>query len=350
MAATDTLTDKTIKAAIKAAKTVGKAKRISDGGGLYFEARPTGAGWWRLRYWASGKEGMLSLGTYPDVSLKLARERRDEARKAHAAGTDPGEQRKADKAAQAVKAEAARLAAAGLPGPGTFEHAAREWHARMAPNWSPAHAGKVLALMENDLLPYIGAQLLTDLTAPELLRHARRVEARGAIETAYRALKLAGAVFRHAVQHGYCESDPTRDLKGAITLPAAKHRAAVTDPTKLGELLRAIDGYQGTPVVRAALALAPLVFLRPGELRQAEWVEFDLAGAVWTIPAARMKGRLAAKLNGPAHVVPLAPQAVAILRDLEPLTGKGRYVFPNPLTPDRPLSDNGVLSEVAPVA
>lgn len=344
MASTDTLTDKAIKKALKDAGAAGKPKRVSDGGGLYFEARPTGAGWWRLRYFSGGKEGMLSLGTYPDVPLKLARERRDEARTGLAAGTDPSEQRKANKAAQAIKAERARLAAAGQPGPGTFEHAAREWHARMAPNWSPTHAAKVLALLSNDLFPYIGAQPLADLTAPELLKHARRVEARGAVETAYRALKAAGSVFRHGVQSGYCESDPTRDLKGAIVLPATKHRAALTDPAKVGELLRAIDGYQGTPVVRAALALAPLVFLRPGELRKAEWLEFDLDGATWTVPSMRMKGRLKAKLTGPAHVVTLAPQAVAILRDLHPLTGTGRYVFPNPLTPDRPLSDNGVLS------
>jgi integrase len=157
-------------------------------------------------------------------------------------------------------------------------------------------------------------------------------------------LKAAGAVFRYGVQNGHCESDPTRDLKGAILLPVPEHRAAVTDPKKLGELLRAIDGYQGTPVVRAALALAPLVFLRPGELRKAEWSEFDLDAAVWTIPAARMKGRLKSKQTGPSHVVPLAPQAVAILRDLQPITGSGTYVFPNPLTADRPLSDNGVLS------
>ena len=344
MAATDTLTDKAIKAALRAAIKAGKPKRISDGNGLYLEARPTGAGWWRLRYWSGGKEGMLSLGTYPDVPLTLARKRREEARTLIAAGTDPSEKRKADKVAEVLKAETARLAAAGLPGPGTFEHAAREWHARMAPSWSPAHAGKVLALLVNDLFPYIGERPLADLTAPELLKHARRVEARGAVETAYRALKLAGAVFRHGVQHGYCESDPTRDLKGAIVLPVAQHRAAITDPAKLGELLRAIDAYHGTPVVRAALALAPLVFLRPGELRKAEWAEFDLDGATWTVPAARMKGRLKAKLTGPAHVVPLAPQAVAILRDLHPLTGTGRYVFPNPLTPERPLSDNGVLS------
>jgi len=344
MAAINTLDDKTLKAALKKAKAAGKASKLSDGAGLVFEARPTGTGWWRLRYWSGGKEGMLSLGTYPEVPLTLARERRDQTRKLVAAGTDPSEARKADKAAKVVKAEAMRMAAAGLPGPGTFEHAAREWHARMAPSWSATHAVKVLALLVNDLFPYIGARPLAELTAPELLMHARRVEARGAVETAYRALKAAGAVFRFGVQEGYCESDPTRDLKGAIMLPVAQHRAAVTDPVKLGELLRAIDAYQGTPVVRAALALAPLVFLRPGELRKAEWAEFDLDGATWLIPSMRMKGRLKAKLNGPDHVVPLAPQALAILRDLHPLTGGGRYVFPNPLTNDRPLSDNGVLS------
>ena len=344
MAATAILSDKAIKAAIKAAGVMGKPRKISDGGGLVLEARPTGAGWWRLRYWSGGKEGMLSLGTYPDVPLKLARERRDETRALVAAGTDPSEARKADKAAQVVRVEAARLAAAGLPGMGSFEHAAREWHARMTPSWSAEHAVKVLALLVNDLFPYIGARPLPELTAPELLMHARRVEARGAVETAYRALKVAGAVFRFGVQQGYCESDPTRDLKGAIMLPVPEHRAPVTDPAKLGELLRAIHGYHGTPVVRAALALAPLVFLRPGELRKAEWSEFDLDAAVWTIPAERMKGRLKAKLNGPDHVVPLARQAVAILRDLQPLTGAGCFVFPNPLTADRPLSDNRVLS------
>lgn len=344
MAATNNLDDKSIRAAIKRAMKAQAGERLTDGDGLRLDVQPTGSAWWRWRYRFGGKEGMLSLGTYPDTSLSAARGRRDEARERLAAGINPSEARKDDKAAQALKAEAARLAAAGLPGPGTFEHAAREWHARMAPSWSEGHAGKVLALLVNDLFPFIGTSALAELTPPELLKHARRIEARGAVETAYRALKAAGAVFRHGVQNGYCDSDPTRDLKGAIVLPVPEHRAAITDPARLGELLRAIDGYQGTPVVRSALALAPLVFLRPGELRKAEWAEFDLDAAVWTIPAARMKGRLKAKLNGPDHVVPLAPQAAAILRDLQPLTGAGKYVFPNPLTPDRPLSDNGVLS------
>lgn len=342
--ASNLLTEKAILSALKKASTSGQAATIKDGDGLTLIARPDGAGWWRLRYWLAGRENRLSFGTYPEVTLKQARQRRDEARALIATGTDPSEARKADKVAQAAKAQAQRLAAAGLPGPGTFEHVAREWHAHMAPSWSEGHAVKVLALLVNDLFPFIGAQPLADLTAPELLKHARRIEGRGAVETAYRALKAAGAVFRYGVQNGHCQSDPTRDLKGAIQLPVPEHRAAVTDPAKLGELLRAIDGYHGTPVVRAALALAPLVFLRPGELRKAEWSEFDLEGAVWTIPAERMKGRLKAKLSGPDHVVPLAPQAVAILRELQPVTGAGRYVFPNPLTPDRPLSDNGVLS------
>lgn len=344
MAATDTLTDKAIKAVIKAAVAASKPKRISDGGGLYFEARPTGAGWWRLRFWTAGKEGMVSLGTYPDVPLKLARERRDENRKGHAAGIDPSEQRKAEKVAKARNVEAARLAAAGLPGPGTFEHTGREWHSYMAPSWAPGHATKVLALLKNDLFPFIGTRLLTEITAPELLKQAKRVEARGATETAYRALKVAGAVFRYGVQHGHCESDPSRDLRGAVMLPVAKHRAAVTDPKKLGALLRAFETYKGTPVVRAALGLAPLVFVRPGELRHAEWREFDLDAAVWRIPAARMKGKLEAKANGAAHMVPLAAQAVAILRELQPLTGAGRLVFPSARDAERPMSDNAVLA------
>ena len=287
---------------------------------------------------------MVSLGVYPDVSLKMAREKRDQRRRAHAEGVTPSAQVKAEKATRTARAEAERLAAAGLPSLDSFEHTAREWHAYMAPNWSTAHAGKVLAIFENDLLPFIGARPLRAITPPELLKEARRIEARGAVETAYRAIKAAGAVFRFGVQLGRCESDPTRDLKGAVVLPAPEHRAAVTDPAKLGELLRAIDGYQGTPVVRAALALALMVFLRPGELRHAEWVEFDLDGATWTIPAARMKGRLRSKKNGPPHVVPLAPRAVEILRELQPLTGRGRYVFPNPVSAERPMSDNAILS------
>lgn len=345
MAIINKLSDKSLKSALKAAAAAGSARKLSDGAGLVFEARPTGAGWWRLRYWRDGREGMLSLGTYPDTSLQAARAKRDDARALLAQGGDPSERRKSEKAERAAQREAEVLAAAGLPGRGTFEHAAREWHADISEKkWSPGHAAKVMALMTNDLFPFIGTRKLTDLTAPEMLKQARRIEARGATETAYRALKAAGAVFRYGVQSGYCESDPTRDLKGAVQLPLQEHRAAILEPAKVGELLRAIDGYHGTPVVRAALKLAPLVLLRPGELRKAEWSEFDLDSATWTIPAARMKLSKAAKARNPPHIVPLAPQAIAILRELQPLTGFGRYVFPNPRTSDRPLSDNGVLS------
>ncbi len=344
MAATDKLSDKAIKAALKTAVATGQPRRLADGAGLCVEVRPTGVGWWRLRFWNGGKEGMLSLGTYPEVSLALARERRAEYRKAAAAGTSPSDERKAGKAAAAQRQEAERLAAAGLPIPGTFEHTARDWYSRHLPTWSTGHATKILALMVNDLFPYLGTRPLAEMDAPEVLRAVRRIEARGAVETAYRALKAAGAVFRHGVQNGHCDSDPTRDLKGAVILPESRHRAAVTEPAKLGELLRAIQSYQGTPVVRTALTLAPLVFLRPNELRRAEWSEFDLDGATWTIPSVRMKGRLKAKLSGTPHVVPLARQAVAVLRDLRPLTGHGRYVFPSPLTRERPMSDNAILT------
>lgn len=344
MSAINTLSDKAVVAAIRAAVAAGKPKKVSDGGGLHLEARPTGSGWWRLRYWMGQREGMLSLGTYPEVPLKLARQRRDEARALVAAGTDPSDARKADKARRAAQAEDERLAAAGLPGVGSFEHAAREWLARMAPTWAPSNGRRALALLERDVFPFIGARPLASLTPPELLKLARRIEARGAVETAYRAIKAAGAVFRFGVQHGWCDSDPTRDLKGAIQLPLPRHRPAVTDPARLGELLRAFDGYHGTPTVRAALRLAPLVFLRPGELRHAEWVEFDLDGATWMVPSARMKGRVKAKATGAPHLVPLAPQAVAILRDLHPLTGAGRYVFPSARDDGRPMSDNAILA------
>ena len=344
MAGIDFLTDKAIRASLKKAVASERSFKIIDGGGLHLEARPTGVGWWRVRYRFGGKEGMLSLGVYPDVSLAQARQRRDETRRQIAAGVDPSAKRKDDKARIAREKEAQALADAGLPGPGTFEHAAREWHGYRTPGWSAGHAGKVLAILENDLIPFIGRRTLADLTPPELLAQARRIEARGAVETAYRALIAAGAVFRYGVQKGYCTSDPTRDLKGAVEIPGAKHRAAITDPQKLGELLRAIDTYQGTPVVRAALALAPLVFLRPGELRKAEWLEFDLAGATWTIPAARMKGRKKAKAEGLPHIVPLSRQAIAILEELRPLTGGGQYLFPSQRGDDRPLSDNAILS------
>ncbi len=197
MAATDKLSDKAIRAALKAAVTSGKPSRLSDGGGLHLQTRPNGSGSWRLRFWKDGKEGMLSLGTYPDVSLASARDRRVEFRREAAAGTHPGEKRKAERAVHAARQEAERMAAEGLPVPDTFEHTARDWYARQLPAWSPGHAKKILALLVNDLFPLIGTRQLAGLTAPEVLKTVRRIEERGAVETAYRALKAAGMVFRH---------------------------------------------------------------------------------------------------------------------------------------------------------
>lgn len=344
MATIDTLSDKTIRAALARVRKTAKPEKLSDGAGLHLEARPTGAGWWRLRYRFDGKEGLLSLGTYPDTGLALARERRDEARRQLAAGINPSDTRKAEKAARTQEAEVQRMVAAGLPVPGTFGHTAAAWFDYHRAGWSPKHAAKVQALLSNDLVPFIGQRPLPEITAPEMLKHVRRIEARGVGETAYRALRTASAVFCHGVQAGLCESDPTRDLKGAVKLPLANNRAAVTDPAKLGEVLRAFDSYMGTSVVRAALALMPLVFLRPGELRHAEWAEFDLDAALWSIPAARMKGTLEAKAKNPPHLVPLSRQAVAVLRELHPLTGAGRYVFPSALTGNKPMSENAILA------
>lgn len=344
MATLDTLSDKAIRAALKRATSTGKTEKLSDGAGLHLEVRPHGVGWWRLRYRFEGKEGMLSLGTYPDTGLALARDRRDEARRQLAAGINPSQARKIDKAAREQAAERQRLAAAGLPVPGTFAHTAEDWFQYRRAGWSPRHADKVQALLGNDLVPFIGLRPLAEISAPEMLQQVRRIEARGVGETAYRALRVASAVFCHGVQQGLCKSDPTRDLKGAVKLPLATSRAAVTDPAKLGGMLRAFDGYVGTPVVRAALALMPLVFLRPGELRHAEWCEFDLDAGLWSIPAARMKGTLEAKAKNPPHLVPLSRQAVAVLRELQPLTGHGRYVFPSPLTDTKPMSENAILA------
>lgn len=343
MAATDTLSDKAIKAAIKEAGGSGKPRRISDGGGLYLEARPTGAGWWRLRYQFGGLEKMLSLGTYPEVPLKLARERRDEARRSVAAGVDLSGQRKAGKAALAAKAEAERLTAAGLPGPGTFEHVAREWLTTVHEiKVSAGHAERTRIRLEQDAFPWLGRRPVGEIDAPELLQCLRRVEARGAIETAHRIKDACGQVFRYGIATGVCKRNPAADLRDALQPVQSRHHAAIVDPKRGGELLRDMMAYAGHPVTRAALHLSALLLLRPGELRHMEWAWIDLGGATLTVPGEVMKRTKADKANGPPHLVPLAPQAVAILRELHPLTGHGRYVFPSLLTGERCMSENTV--------
>ncbi len=345
MASLDTLTDKAVRAALKSAADTGKPAKIGDGGGLHIEARPTGAGWWRLRYRFGGKEGMLSLGTYPAVTLAQARQRRDEARRLIAAGTDPSAARKADKAASAAKDEARALAAAGLPGPGTFEHVAREWLATVhEAKVSAGHSERTRTRLEQDAFPWLGRRPIDEIEAPELLQCLRRVEGRGAIETAHRVKDACGQVFRYGIAIGQCTRNPAADLRDALRPVPTRHLAAIVEPKRAGELLRDMMGYQGHLVTRAGLALSALLLLRPGELRQMEWGWLDLDGGLLTVPAEVMKRSKADKAGGPPHLVPLAPQAVTILRELHPLTGHGRYVFPALTTGQRCMSENTIRS------
>lgn len=311
------LTDKQAKA-LKAKKRPYKA---ADARGLFLLVHPNGGKYWRLKYRYAAKEKTLALGVYPEVGLRIARRRRDEAKQALAEGIDPGAQRRAEKAATAD----------------TFEGVAREWYTARRQSWAESYRDKVLARLENDLIPYLGSRPVADIKAPELLQVLRRVESRGAVETAYRELRIAGQVFRYAVATGKAERDPSGDLKGALKPHTSTHLASITDPAEVGALLRAIDGFAGTFPVQCALRLAPLVFVRPGELRKAEWAEVDLASATWEIPAERMKMKT-------SHVVPLSTQAVAILKELEPLTGRGRYVFPGGRTAARPMSENALTA------
>jgi integrase len=342
MAATPTLTDKAIRATLSKAQKDGKPLRIADGGGLLLEARPTGAGWWRLRYRHGGKEGMLSLGTYPDVSLAQARERRDDARRQLAEGTNPSDQRRADKAQAERQQEAKRRAAAGEAQEGSFEAVALDWFGVQSSKWASSYGDKVLGRLKADVFPFIGTRAVAELTPPDLLRVFEGIQARGAIETAHRARSECSQVFRFAVRKGLVLSDPCRDLAGALMTPTVRHFSAVTDPAQLAQLLRACDGYTGTPVVRAALKLAPMLFVRPGELRFASWAEFDLDTATWSIPAARMKRNKHDKLNGDPHLVPLPRQAVDVLHALQPLTEASGWVFPGERHRDKPISENTV--------
>lgn len=311
--------------AIRNAKPTAKPRKLTDGGGLYIEVAPSGGKWWRFKYRFEGKEKRLSLGVYPDVGLKDAREKHAEARKLLAAGVDPSANKKAVKAAQGKRAA------------NSFETVAREWFDKHAPNWKENHSSKIIRRLEVDIFPWLGAYPVGDIAAPDLLSVIRRVESRGALETAHRALANCGQVFRYAIATGRALRDTAADLRGSLPPVKEKHHASITDPKAIGELLRDIEGYQGAFVTRCALRLAPLVFLRPGELRKAEWAEIDMDKAEWRIPAVRMK------MNA-VHIVPLASQAVAILRELHQLTGSGKYVFPGARTTTRPMSENAVLA------
>jgi integrase len=300
--------------------------RLTDGDGLSLQVDPSGSRAWRFRYRFQGRQKMLSCGTYPEVPLALARKRRDEARALVAAGIDPSAMRAAVKHAQAQSLEAV----------------AREWYGMNAPTWAESHAQKVLDRLENDVFPWLGKQPIADIEAPAVLECLRRIERRGAVDTARRVRQYFGAIFRYAIATGRAKRDVTADLRDAIKVPVKRHYATITDPIRVGDLLRAIDEYGGTNVVRAALALAPILFARPGELRGARWSEFDLDASTWTIPAERRKLKTAHKATAEPHLVPLPKQAVAILKDLRPLTSAGVYVFPSETTPRAPMSDGTI--------
>jgi integrase len=309
--------------------------RLADSGGLYLEVTPNGARRWFWKYRFGSKEKRLALGRYTEAgskkvsaSLKDAREARDDARKLLRTGTDPAQKRQLDKLT--------RQAEAGI----TFEAVARELHATKRSGLSPRYAERWIERMEKDLFPWLGSLPLHDITAPLLLHTLRRIENRGAHETAHTLRQTAGQVFRYGIATGRCERNPAPDLHGALKPIVVKHMAAVLDPSGARALMRAITSYEGQPLTRAALELSALLFQRPGNIRQMEWAEVDLDRALWTIPAAKMKRTVHGKVNGRPHLVPLAKRAVAILRELHPLSGHGRYVFPSLLTGERCMSEN----------
>jgi len=310
----------------------GEGNRLFDGGGLYLELRPSGAKFWRLKYRFAGREQLLSLGEYPAVTSTQARAKRAEIKALIAQGVDPALQRRRQKLVRNLEVS------------NTFESIAREWIERFSPDWAQSHTRSIMVRLENDVFPWIGRYPITDLGAPELLGVLRRVEKRGALETASRIRQYFSQIFRYAVATARVARDPAADLKGALRSPTPKRYATMTNPQQIGQLLRAIDGYEGHPINRAALQLTPLVFVRPGELRGAEWAEIDIANAQWCIPPVRLKMKTTAKQDArqPGHVVPLSRQALAVLEELQPLTSDGLYLFPSVRTSLRPLSDNTI--------
>ena len=315
---------------VKNAKTTDKPIKLSDGGGLFLLVQPNGAKYWRLAYRFANKQKTLALGVYPDVSLVDARTRRDEARKLLANDADPSAVKQAQKAAKVEQAT------------NSFEVVAREWFVRHSPNWAESHASKIIARLENDVFPWIGSRPVSDVTASELLAVIRRIESRGVLETAHRALSNCGQVFRYAVATGRAQRDPSGDLRGALPpVKKDKHFAAVTDLKRVGELMRDIDGYRGSFIVKCAFKLSPLLFVRPGELRKMEWKDVDLDKAEWVYFVTKTETH---------HIVPLAKQAVTVLREIYPLTGHGKYVFHGERDHDRPMSDNAIRSALRRMA
>ena len=314
--------------AIRTAKPTDKAVKLFDGGGLYLEIAPSGGKWWRLKYRFQGKEKRISLGTYPTVSLKDARERREQAKRLIEQGIDPSNQRKEAKAAAAAIEQEQNT---------TFEAVARDWFSKKRNAWTPGHQKKILSRLENQLFPFLGAKLFSSLEPGDFLAAIQKAESRGAIETAHRLAQLCGQVSRYARIVGLTRYDVAAGLTEALTPVQTNHYATITDPTEVGHLLRAIDEYAGEPSICFALKVLPFVFVRSVELRGAEWREFDFESATWIIPAERMK------MKRP-HTVPLARQVITLLNDLHSLTGNGRYLFPSLFSASRPISDMGLLN------
>ncbi len=310
-----------------------KQARFADSGGMYLQVSPAGSKRWFLKYRSAGVEKQLALGSYPAVSLTAARKARDAAKLLKSTGTDPVQARKVEK----LKAT--------LPDGVTFEAVAAEWYGKQAPQWSESHASRSLRQLERDLYPWLGHRPIAEIHAMELLAVLQKIEARGALETADRVLMLARQIWDYWLPTAkVAQRNITEGLQKRLTPYRGKTFAAIVEPQRFGDLLRAIKRYKGGPIVRAALQLAPLLYQRPGNLAAMEWAELDLDAALWTIPSMKMKRTKAEKEQGEPHVVPLPVQAVTVLRNLHPLTGHGRYVFPGERSHDRPISDNTMRS------
>ena len=297
-----------------------------DGNGLYILITPAGGKLWRFKYNFEGKQNLLAFGHYPETSLSEARDKRIAARKLLEKGIDPAAVRKAEKDDAVKQAE-------------TFEVIAREWHEKFKPAWSEGHAKTTLDRLEDYVFPIIGHIPIAEVKAPELREVLSKIEEKGIVDTAHRLRAVCGQILRYAVAFGKAEHDYSADLRGMIPAAKKSHMAAIIEPAEVGKLLTAIDGYQGGFVVKSALILAPLVCVRPGELRRAEWTEIDLENALWAIPGTKMKRRK-------EHIIPLSHQAVRVLKEIKPMTGQSRYVFPNGRSFGRPLSGNGVVCAI----
>ncbi|MEQ9462311.1 MAG: integrase arm-type DNA-binding domain-containing protein [Haliea sp.] len=310
-------------ATVKNAKPGPKSRKLTDGGGLYLLVDTKGSKFWRYDYRFAGKRKTLAVGVFPDISLKEAREAHYEAKKQIQKGIDPGQVRK-------VERQTRNLAASD-----SFEAIGREWFNQIMDDKSESYRVRTGRILEKDLYPYVGNRPIAEISAPELLATLRRIESRGAVDIAHRARQTAGQVFRYAIITGRAERDPTADLKGALKSKKKKHHAAITEPADVGRLLVAIDNFQGTAVVKAALQLSALLFQRPGEIRAMEWGEINWDAKRWELPAEKMK-------MGLPHMVPLSRQAVDILLDLQRLTGRGRFVFPSARGASRHICENAV--------